>query len=94
MNCDRNCWKSLTNGSLQWNCNRSGFNTYGDWPDSGARVRFGIMSNENNNCESCDSAIGYGVSAAAVNIACGNQANWSPDNGIFTQRNIGYIMVM
>ncbi len=84
----------MTNGSLQSFCNRSGFNTYGDSPDTVSKVRFGIMANEQNDCTSCDSALGFGVSAAAVNIACGNQANWSPDNGIFTQRNFGYIMVM
>jgi hypothetical protein len=43
--------------SYQYNCNFFGFNsTYG-----GLRVRFGFSANQENNCNSNDTAIGFGL---------------------------------
>lgn len=45
------------NAGLQANCNLQGFNVV---PPGGDRVRLGIVSNEQGDCSSCDSRIGFG----------------------------------
>jgi len=63
----RNTWKSLlgSHASLQYNCNKEGFNT----ACSGRRARIGIMSNNENDCGSCDSIIRFGTGGPNK---CGN----------------------
>merc|ERR1719167_1465090 len=58
----RKAWKSLIPGesSLQRNCNREGFNVRDDNNKAKARVRIGIIANQENNCASPDSRIGIG----------------------------------
>ena len=54
-------WKSLISGSsLQRNCNREGFNVMVDEDKDKARIRIGIIGNQENNCSTPDSRIGVG----------------------------------
>ncbi|XP_066025921.1 uncharacterized protein [Pocillopora verrucosa] len=88
----RNTWKSLVGpqASLQLNCNKEGFNAVGDSP-SHSKARIGIIANEQNDCGSCDSRIGFGT-GDDLNT-CGNQATHSPDNGNKHIKAMGYILV-
>ena len=88
----RNKWKSLISGSsLQLNCNREGFNAH---ESKYARVRLGIFSNQENNCNTPDSLIGLGNYrwGNTGNVA-GNVANHSPDNGEKNLKVMGYILI-
>ena len=98
----RNAWKYLIVGSsLQPNCGRQGFNVAaGD--KRHARVRIGIIGNNENGCNSGDSFIGFGAIEASQrgycgikNIinSCGNSAYCSPDNGNKESKAMGYIFV-
>ncbi len=78
----RNAWKSLiANSSLQNNCNRQGVNIGNNY----ARVRVGIVGNNENNCGSPDSRIGIGGRGSACgqdnNNVSGNTATCGGDNG-------------
>ncbi len=85
----REKWKSLlSSGSLQPNCNREGINALGNPPnDTGpwTRVRIGIISNQEGDCDTPDSFIGVGgysnVCGADPAISAGNVATCSPDSG-------------
>ena len=81
----RNKWKKLigSSASLQLNCNKEGFNVLG-------RARIGILSNEQKDCLSCDSRIGFGTETSNT---CGNVAAYSPDNGDKIIKAMGYILV-
>ncbi|XP_022778556.1 uncharacterized skeletal organic matrix protein 5-like, partial [Stylophora pistillata] len=89
--------KSLlrSRASLQYNCNREGFNTLCGW--SGAfqpRARIGILSNEQNNCHSCDSRIGFGTGGHPdFSNSCGNVAKHRADSGDKNIKTMGYILV-
>ncbi|GMV38631.1 MAG: hypothetical protein AMXMBFR64_03470 [Myxococcales bacterium] len=90
----RNTWKSLINGSsLQANCNMEGFNAVcgGD-----TRVRIGIVNNQEGDCNSCDSRLGFGGTGTYCGQdggnSCGNTATCSPDNGDKSIRAFGYVM--
>ena len=51
---------SLINGtSLQHNCNKEGFNVQCSL--SGRKARIGILGNNENECRSCNSVIGFGI---------------------------------
>ena len=58
----RDTWKSLigSEASLQYNCNKEGFNAYGKYLDH-SKVRIGILGNNENDCDLCDSRIGFGT---------------------------------
>ena len=58
----RNTWKTLigSQGSLQTNCNKEGFNIVSRLRDY-SKARVGILGNDNNDCKSCDSRIGFGT---------------------------------
>ena len=91
----RNKWKTLigSQASLQNNCNREGFNAVGT---SGAhsKARIGITNNEQNDCGSCDSRIGFGTGGYPDNSnTCGNVAGANPDNGDRNTKAMGYILV-
>jgi len=88
----RNAWKSLLVGSsLQANCNREGFNANHFY----ARVRIGIIANQENDCGSPDSRLGFGGRGSACsqdnNNTCGNTATCTPDNGEKNIKAFGYI---
>ena len=91
----REKWKSLIGqeGSLQSHCNMEGFNAVGG--SSGhAKARIGIIGNEQNDCNSCDSRIGFGTGGSHDDSnTCGNEATHSTDNGDKHIKAFGYILV-
>ncbi|XP_073249543.1 uncharacterized skeletal organic matrix protein 5-like [Porites lutea] len=89
----RHTWKKLIGrkASLQRNCNQEGFNCKGRY-DSKARI--GILSNEQNHCDSPDSRIGFGTGGDPHDDnTCGNAAAWNPDNGNKNIKAMCYILV-
>ena len=89
----KDAWNSLVSppGRLQPNCNKEGFNTSGNNTQNAgrARVRIGILGNGENDCDSCDSRIGFGGGGASDDsITCGN-AYW---NNVKV-KTMGYIFV-
>ena len=97
----RDAWKALIGspGSLQTYCNKEGFNVVGKLRSKKVdptRARIGIISNDFDNCITCDSRIGFGTGGRpGDNNVCGNAAlrNWKPDNGGNNIKGIGYILV-
>jgi hypothetical protein len=72
----KNRWKSLVDRSyLQENCNMEGFNFQRVWNPYHIKTRIGFVGNTENNCDSPDTCIGFGISAAGscgvANITCG-----------------------
>ena len=91
----RNTWKSLigSRASLQRNCNKEGFNVVSGH-SSQSRARIGILGNNENDCNSCDSRVGFGTGGDPDDSnTCGNEAKWSPDNGDKHIKAMGYILV-
>ena len=77
----RDTWKSLigSEASLQDNCNKEGFNAYSKDLDH-SKVRIGILGNNENDCDLCDSRIGFGTGRKHDNNnACGNEATYQGD---------------
>ena len=104
----RQKWKSLISGSsLQRNCNKEGFNVAGTYKTNWAKARIGLIGNEQNECLSPDSYLGFGglesanrryfpdVNCGVTNVinTCGNSATCTPDNGVKEIKAIGYIFV-
>ena len=91
----RNTWKKLigSRASLQRNCNKEGFNAVGE-NHSHSKARIGYIANQENNCGTCDSRIGFGTGGYHDDSnTCGNQATYNPDNGNKNIRAMGYILV-
>ena len=91
----RNTWKSLigSRASLQPYCNKEGFNAVGGNLRL-SKGRIGITANEQNDCGSCDSRIGFGTGGFSDDSnTCGNEATYSPDNGNKHIKAMGYILV-
>ena len=91
----RNTWKTLigSEASLQLNCNREGFNAVGT-NSLHSKARIGFIGNQENDCNSCDSRIGFGTGGLFDNSnTCGNQATHAPDNGDKHIKAMGYILV-
>ena len=91
LSCEK--WKSLLGpqGSLQHHCNMEGFNAVGT---GRAKARIGIVANQENGCNSCDSRIGFGTGVPHDDSnTCGNEAVHSPDNGDKHIKAFGYILV-
>ena len=91
----RDTWKKLIGlqASLQLNCNKEGFNAV---PTSSrnSKARMGISSNDQNDCSSCDSRIGFGTGGNPDNSNTrGNEATFSPDNGEKHIKATGYILI-
>jgi hypothetical protein len=91
----RNAWKGLVaSPSLQLNCNRDGFNVVS--PDA-TNVRIGIVSNQENNCDSPDSRIGIGTEGNYCGQdqthSAGNEARCGGDHGDRTNPMFGFVMV-
>ena len=93
----RHTWKKLIGqqASLQRNCNLEGFNLGSGllFPlDSKARI--GIVSNEQHDCKSPDSRIGFGTGGSGFDDnTCGNVAFYQPDNGNRNIKAMCYILV-
>ena len=91
----RNMWKSLigSQASLQSYCNKEGFNAVGDNTRL-SKARIGIIANQESNCGSCDSRIGFGTGGTQDDSnTCGNEATHSPENGNKHIKAMGYILV-
>ena len=91
----RNTWKALLGfqGSLQLNCNKEGFNAVSD-NYSYSKARIGFIGNNENHCDSCDSRIGFGTGGNFDDTnTCGNEAQYSVDNGDKHIKTMGYILV-
>ena len=91
----RNTWKKLigSQASLQLNCNKEGFNAVSSL-DFQAKARIGIINNQENDCDSCDSRIGFGTGGNDDDDnTCGNEATYEPDNGVKHIKAMGYILV-
>ena len=89
----RNTWKTLigSQASLQYNCNREGFNSI---CSAYAKARIGIIGNNENACSTCDSRIGFGTGGYPDDSnTCGNAAMHGADNGDRLIKAIGYILV-
>ena len=89
----RDTWKKLIGqqASLQRYCNKEGFNTYSLWH---SRARIGIISNEQNHCDSPDSSIGFGTGDYPHgDNTCGNMVMYDTDNGSKNIKAMGYILV-
>ncbi|KAL9965483.1 hypothetical protein ACROYT_G029288 [Oculina patagonica] len=91
----RNTWKTLisSQASLQRYCNKEGFNVA---PNSSfySKARIGIVANNQNQCRSCNSRIGFGTGGHPRDYnTCGNEAEDSPDNGDKHIKAMGYILV-
>ncbi|XP_078350983.1 putative skeletal organic matrix protein 5 [Oculina patagonica] len=90
----RNTWKRLigSQASLQPNCNKEGFNAVSTGIYSKARI--GILGNEQNDCNTCDSRIGFGTGGQYDDSnTCGNEATVRTDNGDKHIKAMGYILV-
>jgi len=76
----RNTWKTLigSQGSLQTNCNKEGFNTVSRLRDY-SKARVGILGNENNGCKTCDSRIGFGTGAIGMTLTRVETWLWSEE---------------
>jgi hypothetical protein len=78
-NVTRTEWMKLVPGSgLQPNCNKEGFNNE---LTGFSKVRFGILGNQENDCNSPDSFVGFGTAGGpcnAGNAAVGNKASCAP----------------
>ena len=91
----RDKWKALigSEGSLQYNCNKEGFNAVGNSYDH-SKARIGIIGNNENGCHSCDSRIGFGTGGLYGDTnTCGNEAKHGGDNGEKHIKTMGYILV-
>ena len=81
----RDMWKTLIGpqASLQPNCNKEGFNVKCFYIYR-SKARIGLLGNNENDCKSADSRIGFGTGGTPDdNNSCGNQQI----------RAMGYILV-
>ena len=92
----RDTWKKLigSQASLQLNCNKEGFNVRSFRYDR-SKARIGIISNNERDCGSADSRIGFGTGGSPSNeLTCGNRARFADDdNGDKFITAMGYILV-
>ncbi len=93
----RNTWKKLigSQASLQTNCNKEGFNAAGT-TNGYAKARIGILGNNEKDCATTDSKIGFGTGGQTDDSnTCGNNAigGHTSDNGAKNIKAMGYILV-
>ncbi|PFX13776.1 hypothetical protein AWC38_SpisGene22116 [Stylophora pistillata] len=96
----RDTWKSLVgpSASLQLTCNKEGFNAdaYDDpmYNKDFSKARIGIIGNEQSDCQSCDSRIGFGTGGYPKEAnTCGNAVKHEGDHGNKNTEAMGYILV-
>ena len=90
----RETWKSLigSKGSLQPQCNMEGFNA--KCTENLSKARIGIIGNNEQDCDSCDSRIGFGTGGYPDDSnTCGNEAKHFADKGDQHIKAMGYILV-
>ena len=95
----RDTWKTLigVQASLQRNCNREGFNA-ASGNSKFFKTRIGILSNNEGNCESCDSMIGFGFGTGGEyhnSNTSGNEAvnSVEAEEGEKSIKAMGYVFV-
>ena len=91
----RNMWKTLvgSRASLQRRCNQEGFNIVST-RSFYSKARIGILGNNQNNCRTSDSRIGFGTGGHPDDgNTCGNEATTRGDNGDQHIKAMGYILV-
>ena len=89
----RDTWKTLIGSlaSMQDHCGREGFNVRSDDRIS-SKARIGILGNNEDDCKSCDSRIGFGAGGAHDDTnTCGNEHGWKTSPTRI--KAIGYILV-
>ena len=90
----RDTWSTLigSEASLQPRCNMEGFNALEK--NGSSMVRIGIIANQENDCNSCDSRIGFGTGGYPDDSnTCGNEAKHGADDGDKHITAMGYILV-
>ena len=89
----RDAWKNLigAEASLQNNCQKEGFNVVVGL----SKARIGIQGNNETDCNSSDSIIGFGTGGYPDKSrnTCGNVAKHEGDNGNKNIKAMGYILV-
>ena len=88
----RDTWKNLigSQASLQPNCNREGFNAVCDGAGR-PKARIGILGNNERDCSTCDSRIGFGTAGKHDDSnSCGNEDS---KYGSARIKAMGYILV-
>ena len=91
----RDTWKNLigSQDSLQYNCNKEGFNAAGGYPRF-SKARIGFLGNNEKDCTSPDSRIGFGTGGYPDGSnTCGNEASLTSGNGRKHIKAMGYILV-
>ena len=91
----RDTWKTLisSQASLQRSCNKEGFNAAPSL-NGASKARIGIIGNNDAQCDSCDSRIGFGTGGYHDDSnTCGNEATSAGDNGEKHIKAMGYILV-
>ena len=87
-------WMSLINEALlQPHCNKEGFNVQFSYRQP--KLRIGIAGNNEDNCDSCDSAIGFGIQMWTWKGLAWTTGKPSSGDFMFWQklRTFGYILV-
>ena len=93
-NAGRAEWMSLINGTLlQDNCNKEGFNFQCSKTNSWRKSRIGILGNNENNCDSCDSVIGFGIEMKKWKWSSGNIYYIDDQDIDIKLKTFGYIFV-
>jgi hypothetical protein len=81
-------WKSLIQEStLQHNCNKEGFNLFSN---TYMKTRIGLIANNEKNCDSADSCIGFGLSTRPFSFSCGNLHGHDTKNHIAA---FGFVLI-
>ena len=90
----RDTWKTLIGlqASLQMNCNMEGFNARCLW-DPNSRVRIGFAANNQDDCWTCDSRIGFGSGGSPDESNTCGQAAQNGDNGNKNIKAMCYLFV-
>ena len=57
-----------------------------------SKTRIGIISNNQDHCDTCDSRIGFGTGEHDNTNTCGNEATLSTDNGDKQIKTMGYLL--
>ena len=71
-----------------------GFNAAGSNSHDQSKARIGIISNNQDDCATCDSRIGFGAGGLHDDTnTCGNEASRSADNSDKHIKTMGYILV-
>ena len=91
-NAGRGEWLSLINGTkLQPHCNKEGFNV--NVSNNNTKLRIGITGNNEKDCDSCDSLIGFGIETTTYGTVKWSSGNIYLYPDISLIKTFGYIFV-